>query len=291
MNIALHGKELSLEHVPTTELILSMIHHRYKKVYLSRALASFLQEKINLPKHIHVFDLYDDLSSLDLVISLGGDGTLLDTVTYVGRAEIPILGVNMGRLGFLATFSRDTFIEHLTEIFEQPFRVEKRSLLRFESGMDAFNGLNFCLNEVAVLKQDSTSMITVHVSLDGEYMNSYWGDGLMVATPTGSTGYSLSCGGPLILPDSKSLVITPISPHNLNLRPLIIPDDKVLTLHVESRSEHFLVSLDSRSESVKHMIDIQIRKEDFYAHLIQPKQYSFFNTLKEKLHWGLDARN
>jgi NAD+ kinase len=203
------------------------------------------------------------------------------------------LGINTGRLGFLATTTQSMIDAAAQALADGTYEIEKRLLVRLETAVDVdvFDGLNFALNEFTVLKQDTSSMITVHAYLNGEFLNSYWADGLIIATPTGSTGYSLSCGGPVVVPQSKNLIITPVSPHNLNVRPLVVADDSVITLEVEGRSNYFLVSLDSRSATVEAGLRLTIRKEDFKARLIKLDGSSFVNTLRKKLNWGLDARN
>jgi len=215
----------------------------------------------------------------------------LETVTHVGKSEIPILGVNTGRLGFLATTNKALISEALESIENNQFAIDTRMLLKVDSSESIFDDLNYGLNEVTVLKQDTSSMITVHSYINGEFLNSYWADGLIIATPTGSTGYSLSCGGPVVMPHSNNLILTPVSPHNLNVRPLVVSDSCTISLEVESRSGYFMVSLDSRSRTIKSGLKLQIRKEGFSAKLIKFDGYSFVNTLREKLNWGLDVRN
>lgn len=231
---------------------------------------------------------FDDF---DFVISIGGDGTLLETITHVGRSETPILGVNTGRLGFLATTNKEMVSEAFDQIEKNNFELDARMLLKVEAEETIFDGLNFGLNEVSVIKQDTSSMITVHTYIDDEFLNSYWADGLIIATPTGSTGYSLSCGGPVVMPQSNNLILTPVSPHNLNVRPLVVSDNCTITLQVESRSNFFMASIDSRSVIIKSGLKLKIKRQDFKARLIKFDGYSFVNTLRKKLNWGLDARN
>ena len=232
-----------------------------------------------------------DLSEFDVMLSIGGDGTLLEAVTHVAKAQIPILGINTGRLGFLATTTKSQVIEAIGCLFNHNYEIDGRMLLKVESDEDLFEGFNFGLNEFTVLKQDTSSMINVHAYLNDEFLNSYWADGLIISTPTGSTGYSLSCGGPVVFPHSKNLIITPVSPHNLNVRPLVVSEQSVVTLEVEGRSNYFLVSLDSRSRTMNTKTTLKVRKENFEARLIKFEGYSFVNTLRQKLNWGLDARN
>ncbi|BDD11112.1 NAD kinase [Fulvitalea axinellae] len=291
MLIAIHSKDLPSEVLPWVERTLSALKAEGFGLLTSERLSAWLERHGRGCCSDGVLRAGDDLSSVDMCVSLGGDGTLLDTLTYIGTAEIPILGVNFGRLGFLATTGREDFVERLVALAKGPIEVEKRTLVRFDSGTDVFGETSFGLNEFSVLKRDTSSMITVHAYLDGDYVNSYWGDGLIIATPTGSTGYSMSCGGPLLMPNSNSFVMTPVCPHHLTVRPMVVPDDAEIRLEVEGRAEHVLVALDSRSKSVKPTRDIRIRKEKFAARLVKSDKFTFFDTLRQKLHWGYDSRN
>ncbi len=232
-------------------------------------------------------------SSFDMFVSIGGDGTMLRAVTYVKDLGIPIVGVNTGRLGFLSTFKREDVRKVVTEFAAGHYKIEERSLVEvaLNSDLDEFGSLNFALNEITVSRKDTTSMITVETYLNDEFLASYWADGLIVSTPTGSTGYSLSCGGPVIEPTAKSLVLTPIAPHNLNARPLVISDDTAIRLKVSGREDNHLVSLDSRLASIPNGKEIRIKKSDFTIKMIQYKSESFLKTLRNKLLWGQDKRN
>ncbi len=238
------------------------------------------------------FPVVDEIpSEADLVFSLGGDGTFLESILLVGDKEIPTLGINMGRLGFLASIAKDHIKESLFLLFKGRYKIEKRSLIQLESNMALFDGKNFALNECAILRKDLSSMIRVKSYVNGQYLNTYWADGLMVATPTGSTGYSLSCGGPLMMPDAKDFVITPVSPHNLNVRPLIISDDSELRFEIETRERSYLISLDSRSETIEKDLEVVVKKAPFYAHLVKIEGINFPDTIRNKLGWGFDKRN
>ena len=230
-------------------------------------------------------------SDFDAVFSLGGDGTFLESLLWVGENEVPILGVNMGRLGFLASIAKEFIKESLYLLFNGDYQIEKRSLLKLETNMDLFQGKTYALNECAILRKDTSAMIMVKCFINGDYLNTYWADGLMVATPTGSTGYSLSCGGPLMMPDSKDFVITPVSPHNLNVRPLIVSDDSELRFEIATRNRSFLISLDSRSETIENDVNIIVKKAPFQAKLIRIKGINFPDTIRNKLGWGFDKRN
>lgn len=232
-------------------------------------------------------------TSFDMFVSFGGDGTMLRAVTYVKDLGIPIVGVNTGRLGFLSTFNKMDVRKLVTEFIAGRYILEERTLVEvaLTSDLNEFGVLNFALNEVAVSRKDTTSMITIETYLNGEYLTSYWADGLIIATPTGSTGYSLSCGGPVIAPTAKSFVITPIAPHNLNARPLVISDDTQIRVKVLGREEHHLISLDSRIASIPNGKEINIKKADFTVKMIAYQCESFLKTLRNKLLWGEDKRN
>lgn len=227
----------------------------------------------------------------DYVFSLGGDGTFLESVLVVGDKEVPILGVNMGTLGFLASIAKEYVKESLDLLFKGQYSIEQRSLISLESDLDLFEGKCFGLNEIAILRKDLSSMIKVKSYINDQYLNTYRADGLMVSTPTGSTGYSLSCGGPLMMPDANDFVITPVSPHNLNVRPLIISDDSELKFEIETRERSCLLSLDSRSETIESGVEIKVRKASFAVKLVKIEGISFPDTIRNKLGWGFDKRN
>lgn len=231
------------------------------------------------------------MPDVDFMVSVGGDGTLLETVTYVRNTQIPILGVNTGRLGFLATVSQDNISEAIDAIYQNNFHYDYRSLIALDSQAKLPDNLNFALNEFTVIKQDTSAMIVVHTYIDGMFLNSYWSDGLIISTPTGSTGYSLSCGGPVVSPHSNNFIITPVSPHNLTVRPLVVSENSVISLQVESRSKNFLLSLDSRSYTMSTSCELTVRKSDFQVRLIKFHGNGFLDTLRQKLNWGLDVRN
>lgn len=241
------------------------------------------------------FDSYKDLDeSFDCLISIGGDGTILRSISYVRNSGVPIVGVNTGRMGFLATIQKDKITSSIDDIVHKNYQISERSLLKLSSdslidGLD--ENFNFALNEIAVSRKNTTSMIKVETYLNDDYLTSYWADGLIVATPTGSTGYSLSCGGPVVAPDSDSFVLTPIAPHNLNARPLVIPENTKIKLIVGGREQLHLASLDSRIITVENGTELMIQKADFSIKMIEPKGESFLHTLRNKLLWGEDKRN
>jgi NAD+ kinase len=225
------------------------------------------------------------------MISIGGDGTFLETIHLVKDSGIPILGVNAGRLGFLASTQKEEIVNVLTQIKNGQYRLQTRSLLKLSSDLNLFNGEDFALNELTVHKKDSSSMITIHTYIDDLYLNSYWADGLIIATPTGSTAYSLSCGGPILVPGARDFIITPIAPHNLNVRPVVVPDSRKISLKIEGRSKEFLCSMDSRSVTIDSSTEINITKADFRINIIQTENQNFLNTIRNKMMWGLDRRN
>ena len=291
MKIAIHGKVIDSDSVPVVRRILEELFRRNGKIFISKSLHKIAKSAGISVDGYSIYEEGMDFNQFDVMISLGGDGTLLESITYIGSAETPILGINTGRLGFLATTSIIQISQAMDDLFERRFELDSRMLLRVESDIPLLNGMNFGLNEFAVLKQDTSSMIRVHTWLNGEILNSYWADGLIISTPTGSTGYSLSCGGPVVMPHSHNFIVTPVNPHNLNVRPFVVSDDSVFSLKVESRSNFYLLSIDSRSQIVDTSVEIKVRKEHFKAKLIKFDGYSFVNTLRKKLHWGLDSRN
>lgn len=291
MKVGVHGKEFTRQSAPFIERILEILQaHKTEMLVSSKFSKNFKTTSFSRFK-FKTYEPGDNLKNLDLFLSIGGDGTLLESVTHVGKTEVPILGINTGRLGFLATISREETEEALELIFKKEFRLDKRAVLKLESNQGLFDGLNFALNDFTIVKKDTSSMITVHTYIDGELLNSYWSDGIIVATPTGSTGYSLSCGGPLVFPRSGNFVITPVSPHNLTVRPIVVSDQCEITFQVEGRSKKYLVSLDSRIATVDETVKLKIVKADFKVTLVEIKGHHYFKTLRQKLNWGLDVRN
>lgn len=251
-----------------------------------------IKSNIRFPPDTTVFSVSEDLTAeIEFIISLGGDGTLLDTVTLVRDKNISIMGINFGRLGFLASIGQDEVKTALQAIARRTFVTDKRTLLHLDADLPLFGNVPYALNEFSLHKRDTASMIKIHTYLNGEFLNTYWADGVILATPTGSTGYSLSCGGPIVFPDAGSFVITPVAPHNLNVRPLIVPDDNIISFEVESRSDNIICSLDSRREIVGKNVSLAVRKESFSISLIRLSENSFLQTLHNKLTWGLDKRN
>lgn len=230
-------------------------------------------------------------AEVDYLISIGGDGTLLDTITLIRQYDVPVLGINTGRLGFLANVAQAEVHEALSDLVKGYYTIDKRALLYLEGTETYFNGFHFALNDFVIHKNDTSSMIVVNTFLNGEFLNAYWADGLIISTPTGSTGYSLSCGGPILFPHSESFVVTPIAPHNLNVRPIVVSDKNIISFEVEGRSSSFLISLDSRSVSVPYTSQLAIRRSELELSLVQLKGHNYLTTLRRKLMWGLDKRN
>ncbi len=251
-----------------------------------------IKDDIKLPSDTKTFSLAEDLSEeIEFIISLGGDGTLLDTVTLVRNKDISIVGINFGRLGFLASIGRDEVKIAVKAIAKRSYVVDKRTMIHLDANIPLFGNVPYALNEFSIHKRDVASMIKIHTYLNGEFLNTYWADGLIVATPTGSTGYSLSCNGPVVFPDSGSFVITPVAPHNLNVRPIIVPDGNVISFEIESRFEQIICALDSRREIVNKNVQLAVRKESFSINLVRLSENNFLQTLRNKLTWGLDKRN
>lgn len=290
MKIAVHGKEFNRGSAPFIARIFEILTKSKAEIVVSSKFSQCLK-KSQIKARFKTYQSRTDLSRTQLFISIGGDGTLLESITHIGKTEIPVIGINTGRLGFLANISREETEHALKAVFDGAYTLDTRALLRLETNKDIFGSLNFALNDFTVVKKDSSSMITIHTYVDGEFLNSYWADGLIISTPTGSTGYSLSCGGPLIFPKSQNFVITPVSPHNLTVRPIVLPDSSRIVVQVEGRSRKYLVSLDSRMASVDSSIKLQISKADFNVQLVQLEVNNYFKTLRQKLNWGLDVRN
>jgi NAD+ kinase len=291
MKVAVYGRIFKPEVAPFIQEMFHELENQGVQIVIFGVFKAFLDHHIVYKNTPTIFENKLDLIDVDAIISIGGDGTLLETVTYVGDLEKPILGINIGRLGFLATISKNDIIKAVKSFVNGYYSVDERHLVSVESETNIFGEANFGLNEFAILKRDTSSMIIVHTYIDGEFLNSYWADGLIISTPTGSTGYSLSCGGPVVLPHSNSFIISPVCPHNLNVRPLIVSAESVLSFEVEGRSKTFLASLDSRSKILDCSVQIAVKKADFKVKLVNIEGSNFLKTLREKLNWGFDVRN
>ncbi|PJJ09526.1 LOW QUALITY PROTEIN: NAD+ kinase [Flavobacterium sp. 1] len=294
MKVAIYGQYYLVSTEPIIKDIFVFFNNNNVEMAIESDFLNMLYEKKIIEKEYKTFSSHDVLdSSFDMLISIGGDGTMLRAVTLVRNSGIPILGINAGRLGFLATVQKENIAAFMQLVIDKKYKISKRTLLSISCLPEntAIEGLNFALNEISVSRKDTTSMITIDTYLDDEFLNSYWADGLIIATPTGTTGYSLSCGGPILTPDVKSLVITPIAPHNLNARPLVVPDTTEIRLKVSGREEQYLVSLDSRIMSLRNDSVLCIKKTDFEINMVEIPGETFFKTLRTKLLWGEDRRN
>lgn len=300
MKIAIYGKTFTDDFIPTIQGLFLKLKNYKSEIIVFEPFYEFLLKKIRLRRIkiplLKTFNEHKDIcKKTDFLITIGGDGTLLETVTLVGNFEIPILAINTGRLGFLSNISTkeeiDSAIDKIIKRDSQNIKIDRRTLLRVETKEKIFGKDNFALNEFTIQKYDSSSMITVHVSINNKYLNSYWGDGLIISTSTGSTAYSLSCGGPIILPLLNIFIITPIAPHNLNVRPLIVPDNSIIKIRVEGRSKKFIATLDHRSCIIDSAYELFIKKEKFKINLLKTDEQDFFATIRNKLMWGVDKRN
>jgi len=292
MRIAIYSRGIENNRLQDIELLLGELEkYDVEPVFFSDFFNLFYSA-IKIPGKYSTFSSGDDLDlSIDCMISLGGDGTLLDTVTMVKDTGIPVLGINYGRLGFLANIGKEELHSAMEALVQRKYVLDKRTLIHLDADIALFGDCPYALNEFSLHKKDTSPMIKIHTYLNGEFLNTYWADGLIVATPTGSTGYSLSCNGPVVFPDSASFVITPVAPHNLNIRPIIVPDNTIISFEIEGRTDGFLCTLDSRREPVLKEIQLAVKKETFGINLIRMNENNFLQTLRNKLSWGLDKRN
>lgn len=292
MRIALFGTPCSEQFTKYIQHLVSRLEAENVSVLVYEEYFNFLENKIEFKNPPIIFDSYESLKNqADYLFSIGGDGTLLGSVTLVRDSDIPILGINTGRLGFISSIATDQIESAITDVLNNNFEIKSRTLLSLETENNLFGKVNFALNEVAVVKKDTSSMIRIDAFLGDEFLNSYWADGIVIATPTGSTGYSLSCGGPIIIPGTDNVIITPIAPHNLNVRPIVLSDKNSIKLKVADKDQLALVSLDSRFRAFDASISLLIKKADFKINLIEPQSHSFISTIRTKLMWGIDKRN
>lgn len=293
MQVIVYSQYLKVGDLPYVQQLFDALEEHGIAAFVNAYYLEEIQDKVQFNKMPKALDADAPLSqgSFDFVITLGGDGTILAAATLVQDSGIPILGINLGRLGFLANVGKEQIREAVVCLANGEYSVGERSTLRLESDPPLFGEIPFALNDFTILKRDTTSMITIHAFVNGEYLNTYWADGLIVATPTGSTGYSLSCGGPIVFPDSNNFVVTPVAPHNLNVRPLVIADSATISFVVEGRAENFLCTLDSRHEIINHSNKIQVGKGAFPIKIVQLKGDGFLHTIRKKLGWGVDLRN
>jgi NAD+ kinase len=294
MKVAIYGQYYQNSTEPIIKDIFVFFNRNSVEMVIESEFLAMLYDKKIVEREYKTFNSHTELDdSFDMLISIGGDGTMLRAATLVGKSGIPLLGVNAGRLGFLASVQKENIANFLQLVIEKKYTISPRSLLSLQCipENEDIQELNFALNEISVSRKDTTSMITIETYLNNEYLNSYWADGLIVATPTGSTGYSLSCGGPILTPDVSSFVLTPIAPHNLNARPLVIPDSTEIRLKVSGREDFYLVSLDSRIASLKNESTLIIKKTPYEINMVEIEGETFLKTLRNKLLWGEDKRN
>jgi NAD+ kinase len=292
MKVALFGKTISENDSPFLQEFIDRLSSLNEIVYLYEPFYIAIRGKIHFPQQPITFTSQKEIrGQVEYLFSIGGDGTLLDTITLVGDSGIPVIGINMGRLGFLSGISKDEILPALDQIIEKKYLIDKRTLLRLETAERLFGDLNYALNDFTIYKISPNSMLSIKAFVDDEYLNTYWADGLIVATPTGSTAYSMSCTGPILSPDSENFVITPIASHNLTVRPIVIPDTCVIRIVVETRDIECYIGLDSRIRKLDVPLELVIRKEDFKIHLLRMTGRNFFETIRAKLKWGLDIRN
>ena len=292
MVIALFGRTVSPDNLKYVQRVLDKLNLKKCRLTVYRPFYEALNNQVEFPADIDYFEDYQGIEDkVDVFFSIGGDGTILDALTMVRNTGIPVMGINIGRLGFLSSIAKDEILPAIDKVLDRDYSIDSRAVIRLNHPKDLFGDMNYALNELTVTRKDTTSLIVLHVYVDDMFLNSYWADGLIVATPTGSTAYSLSSGGPILTPGSENFVLTPIAPHNLTVRPIVIPDKSKIRIIVEGREDQFLLSLDSRKAIIYSNFELIVEKADFKVNLIQMKGRNFFMTIREKLKWGLDARN
>ncbi|WP_419801043.1 NAD kinase [Mucilaginibacter sp.] len=292
MKIAVYGKAFNQTFLPFIRQVFDALYQHKAEILVHKELNDFISGQPDFNPHNAVFSDYSDLKNkVEVLLTLGGDGTILGTVDLIRDSEIPVIGINFGRLGFLASVNKNDISAAIHALISKQFTLDKRVLLEIESDPIVFKNQNTALNDITIHKRDDAAMITIHAFLNDEFLNSYWGDGIIVSTPTGSTAYSLSCGGPIVIPQSGNFVITPISPHNLNVRPIVVSDNNKLTFKIETRSSNYLISCDSKTEIIDTNSVFTISKANYSFNLIRLNNESYLSTLRNKLMWGLDARN
>jgi NAD+ kinase len=292
MKVAIYSRVMDWDHRTEVQELFDELAKQKIAPVIYRPYFDQIAPGIQFSSEISTFNEASDLDkSIEFLISLGGDGTLLDTVSLVRNKNIPVLGINFGRLGFLASIGKEESVTAIRALVKRGFVIDKRSLIHLDSNEELFGDVPYALNEFAIHKKDTSPMIKIHTYLNGEFLNTYWSDGLIVSTPTGSTGYSLSCGGPIVFPESGSFVITPVAPHNLNVRSIVVPDNNVISFGVEGRAEDFICALDSRRHVVGKNVQLAVKREAFTMSLVRLNENNFLQTLRTKLMWGLDSRN
>lgn len=292
MKIGLFGKNVTDKGIQYLQQLIDKLKRAQCTLLVYEPFLCQIRNKVTLVCEVHPFNTHSELrNNCDLLFSIGGDGTMLDIISLVRDSGIPVLGINLGRLGFLSSISRDEILPAIDEVIAGNYQLEQRTLITLERPEGLFGEMNFALNELSLTKTDNTSLAVIEVFVDNKFLNTYWADGLLVATPTGSTAYSLSCYGPIISPDSENFVITPIASHNLTVRPIVVPDSSTITLKLSGRNKQYLAGLDSRYKTISNTEELVVKRAGFRLNLIQLPNKDFFTTLREKLLWGKDQRN
>ena len=292
MKIALFGTNFSENFNKYIQHLVHKLESEKVEIFIEESFFEYVTNKLRFKNEVATFNSHEDLKdNVDILFSIGGDGTLLSAVSYIRNSNIPILGINTGRLGFISSVAPDQIEQAVNDVLNKNYKTNRRTLLTLNTTNNLFKNKNFALNEVAIVKKDTSSMIKIEAYVDDEFLNTYWADGLIVSTPTGSTGYSLSCGGPIIAPGTNNIIITPIAQHNLNVRPIVINHNSTIKLKVEDRDQLALVSLDSCSRAFDSSVELTIKKANFKINLIEPQNNSFISTVRQKLMWGIDKRN
>ncbi|MES2620044.1 MAG: NAD kinase [Bacteroidota bacterium] len=289
--IAIFGKTFNKDNTVHAQELFDYLEQKKMKFVVEKKFFHLMKEDLKLNIKADVFENFDDVkANTEVVFSMGGDGTILEAVVMIKESEIPILGINFGRLGFLASLGKDQIHAAVDAIEKGTYMIDKRTLLELQTNKPLFED-NIALNDMTIQRRDQSSMITVNAYLNGELLNTYWADGVIISTPTGSTGYSLSCGGPILYPASGNFVITPVAPHNLNVRPMVVNDDSILSFEITGRGDSFLCTLDARYKAIDSSFQLAIKKANYHAHLVRLTDQSFLTALKTKLNWGSDHRN
>jgi len=292
MKIALFSIQYYEKYKTTYQLVIDKLEKAVCEIWVNEAFYKLINNKVEFKNKPVIYNKSEDVKNkVDLFLTLGGDGTILDSIPIIRNSKIPILGINMGRLGFLSSVSHTDIDQAIDDALNNNYILDKRALLSLKTEDKLFGDMNFALNEFSIHKKDHLSMIVVHVYIDDKFLNSYWADGLLISTPTGSTAYALAVGGPIVTPGSKNFIISPIAPHNLTVRPVVIPDNSVIKLKIQGRSKSFLVGLDSRFETIDSSTELVVSKSNFSVNMVQIGNRSFFDTIRDKLNWGLDIRN
>ena len=292
MNIGIFGRSVTDENLQYVQRVVDKLALKKCKIFIFKPFYKALINSVNFPTDIILYEQHEEIrDKIEVLFSIGGDGTILDAIAIIRDSGIPIMGINIGRLGFLASLAKNEILQAIDNVLNKQYDLDQRTLIKLSLPAGLFGDWNYALNEMAITRKDSISLIALHVYVDNVFLSTYWADGLIVATPTGSTAYSLSCGGPILMPASENFVITPIAPHNLTVRPFVIPDKSRIRIIVEGRDENFFISLDSRTTAIRSNFEMIVDRADFKVNLIQLKGKDFFGTIREKMKWGLDARN